>query len=169
MHCLSLERKGDFTHTNSDALFHLYQSLVCPHLEYASSVWSPYRTGEIKALEDVHKFAFRICKDLGSKLSITFRIVPDSHTWGPMNLPGLVHYVQDCTYNPCYFPSHVLCEHHATRTTRATLGRPSHPSHLHFHCPSFHTTQFPKSFIMRSISVELIATRLIVLSFGVLV
>ena len=51
-----------YTHSNSDALFHLYQSLVRPYLEYASSVWSPYRTGEIKALEDVQKFALRICR-----------------------------------------------------------------------------------------------------------
>ena len=71
-----------YTHLNSDALFHLYQLPVRPHLEYASLVWSPYRTGEIKALEDVQKFALRnyLQKDLGSKLSITFRIVSDSHT-----------------------------------------------------------------------------------------
>ena len=62
-------------------------------------------------------------------------------------------YLDLCTmfkivHNLCYFPSDVLCEHHVTRTTRATLGR---PSHLHFHYPSFHTTQFQKSFVMRSI------------------
>ena len=51
-----------YAHSNSDALFHLYQSLVRPHMEYASLVWSPYRIGEIKALEDVQKFALRICR-----------------------------------------------------------------------------------------------------------
>ena len=62
-------------------------------------------------------------------------------------------YLDLCTmfkivHNLCYFPSDVLCELHVIRTTRATLGR---PSHLHFHYPSFHTTQFQKSFVMLSI------------------
>ena len=137
-----------YAHSNSDALFHLYQSLVRPHLEYASSVLSPYRIGEIKALEDVQKFALRICRktwDQSYQSLLELFQIP--------TLEDRRIYLDLCTmfkivHNLCYFPSDVLCEHHVTRTTRATLGR---PSHLHFHYPSFHTTQFQKSFVMRSI------------------
>ena len=137
-----------YAHSNSDALFHLYQSLVRPHLEYASSVWSPYRIGEIKALEDIQKFALRICRktwDQSYQSLLELFQIP--------TLEDRRIYLDLCTmfkivHNLCYFPSDVLCEHHVTRTTRATLGR---PSHLHFHYPSFHTTQFQKSFVMRSI------------------
>ena len=78
-----------YTHSNSDALFRLY----------ASSVLSPYRTGEIKALKDIQKFALCICRKTWDQS--TFRIVLDSHTWGPTNLPGLVHYVCSRLYITC--------------------------------------------------------------------
>ena len=49
--------------SNSERLFQMYISLVRPHLEYryASQVWNPYKTGEINSLEDVQKFALRMC------------------------------------------------------------------------------------------------------------
>ena len=49
--------------SNSESLFQMYISLVCPHLEYASQVWNPYRTGEINSLENVQKFALQMCAD----------------------------------------------------------------------------------------------------------
>ena len=69
-----------YTHSNSDALFHLYQSLVRPHLEYASLVWSPYRIGDQGTRGRSKICSPYLQKVLGSKLSITFRIVSDSHT-----------------------------------------------------------------------------------------
>ena len=104
-----------YTHLNSDALFHLYQLLVRPHLEYASSVWSPYRTGEIKALEDVQKFALRICRktwDQSYQSLLELFQIP--------TLEDRRIYLDLCTmfkvvHNLCYFPSDVLCEHHVTR------------------------------------------------------
>ena len=137
-----------YAHSNSDALFQLYLSLVRPHLEYASSVWSPYRAGEIKALEDVQKLALRICRKTWDQ---SYQSLMEL-----FQLPTLEDrriYLDLCTmfkivYNMCYFPPDILCEHHAIRTTRATLGR---VPHLHFSYPNFHTTQFQKSFIIRSI------------------
>jgi hypothetical protein len=38
----------------------LYVLLVRTHLEFASTVWNPYLTGDIKALEKVQKRASRI-------------------------------------------------------------------------------------------------------------
>ena len=51
--------------------------------------------------------------------------------------------------NTCYFPSDIFCQHHATRTTRATLDR---PPHLYFSYPNFHTAQFQN---LLSFSVQL--------------
>ena len=39
----------------------LYCSFICPHLEYASIVWNPGLKGEVNALENVQKFALRMC------------------------------------------------------------------------------------------------------------
>ena len=33
----------------------LYKALVRPHLEYANSVWSPYKKGDIEAIEKIKK------------------------------------------------------------------------------------------------------------------
>ena len=51
-----------FTYMDKDIFMHLYKSLVRPHLEYASSVWSPVykkpwrRTGlQLKCTETCHK------------------------------------------------------------------------------------------------------------------
>ena len=61
-----------YTHSISDALFQLYLSLICPHLEYASSVWSPYKSGEIQALENIQKFTLKICKKAWTKVTSHF-------------------------------------------------------------------------------------------------
>jgi len=33
----------------------LYKSMVRPHVEYANSVWYPYKQGDIKDLEKIQK------------------------------------------------------------------------------------------------------------------
>ena len=49
-----------------------YKSLVCPHIEYCSSVWDPHTSRNIKKVEAVQRRAARfIMNDYGRKSSVT--------------------------------------------------------------------------------------------------
>ena len=52
----------------------LYKSLVRPHLEYANCVWSPYKKGDVEAIEKVQKRATKLIISL-KKFSYTDRLV----------------------------------------------------------------------------------------------
>jgi len=45
----------------------LYKSMVRPHLEYANSVWCPYKIGDIKDIEKVQKRATKLIINLKYK------------------------------------------------------------------------------------------------------
>ena len=47
-------------HSNPPSLLKLYISYIRPHLEYSSTVWSPHLKSNIKAIENVQKFALRV-------------------------------------------------------------------------------------------------------------
>ena len=47
--------KRNFIHMDSRTFVMLYKALVHPHVEYANSVWSPYKRGDIEATEKVQK------------------------------------------------------------------------------------------------------------------
>jgi len=42
----------------------LYKALVHPHVEYANSIWSPYKKGNIEAIEKVQKRATKLVMSL---------------------------------------------------------------------------------------------------------
>ena len=50
-----------YKHSSTDTLLNLYVSFVRPHLEYAGVAWDPYLKKDIAAIEDVQKFALRVC------------------------------------------------------------------------------------------------------------
>jgi len=52
--------KRNFKYLTIDSLLLLYTSMVRSHLDYCSSVWAPYRKGDIEALEKVPKRATKI-------------------------------------------------------------------------------------------------------------
>ena len=56
----------------------LYKALVRPHVEYANSVWSPYKKGDIEAIEKIQKRA--------TKLVISIRKLPYKERLQPLNL-----------------------------------------------------------------------------------
>ena len=50
-----------YQHASSSTMLRLYCSFIRPHLEYASIVWNPSVKLEVHKLEDVQKFALRVC------------------------------------------------------------------------------------------------------------
>ena len=64
--------KRNFLHMDKNTLIMLYKSLVRPHLEYANSVWSPYKKGDVEAIEKVQKRATKLVVSL-QKISYTDR------------------------------------------------------------------------------------------------
>ena len=49
-----------FLHLNNRTFSLLFKALVRPHLEYASSVWSPYKKKDINSIENVQRRAIRM-------------------------------------------------------------------------------------------------------------
>jgi len=56
--------KKNFIYLSEEAFVLLYKTLVRSHLEYANSVWNPYRMGLIKALEKVQMRATKLVMKL---------------------------------------------------------------------------------------------------------
>jgi len=52
--------KRNFIYLSEEAFVSLYKTLVRSHLEYANSVWNPYRMGLIKDLEKVQMRATKL-------------------------------------------------------------------------------------------------------------
>ena len=56
--------KRSYTFLDKESLLCLYKAMVCPILEYGVTVWSPYRKGDIDAVESVQRRATRILPEL---------------------------------------------------------------------------------------------------------
>ena len=56
--------KRNFTYLTTSSFILLYKNMVRSHLEYCNSVWSPYRKGDIEALEKVQMRATKIVPHL---------------------------------------------------------------------------------------------------------
>jgi len=52
--------KRNFKYLTIPTFILLYNSMVRSHLDYCSSVWAPYRKGDIEALEKMQKIATKI-------------------------------------------------------------------------------------------------------------
>ena len=50
-----------YGHIGPDTFLLLYLTYVRPHLKYAAAVWDPHQQGQITSLENVQKFALRVC------------------------------------------------------------------------------------------------------------
>ena len=52
--------KHNFIHMNKKTFILLYKAIVRPHLEYASSVWCPYKKGDMSDIEKVQRPATKL-------------------------------------------------------------------------------------------------------------
>ena len=46
---------SSFQYIDNKMLVHLHKALVCPHVEYASSVWSAFKLLDVKVIEGVQR------------------------------------------------------------------------------------------------------------------
>lgn len=73
--------KRNFIYMDKDTFILLYKAMVRPHLEYANSVWCPYKKGDIEDIEKVQKRA--------TKLVISLKHLPYIDRLQQLKLPTL--------------------------------------------------------------------------------
>jgi len=52
--------KRNFICMDEHSFISLYKSVVCPHVEYANSVWCPFKIGDIISIEKIQKRATKL-------------------------------------------------------------------------------------------------------------
>ena len=53
--------KRNFIHVDCNTFILLYKALVRPHVEYANSVWSPYKKCDIEQIEKNTEESYQTC------------------------------------------------------------------------------------------------------------
>ena len=123
----------------------LYTTMVRPHLEYAAPVWSPELIKDISKLENVQKFALRVCTkqwnlpyiDLIEKCNLT-----ELRTWRNYLSLSLLHKIIN---EDCIFPNTPLVPYAITYFTHSQSANT-------FVLPQSHTNLFQNSFFPYTIS-----------------
>ena len=124
---LGLLYRKFYNFSNSDTLIQLYISLVRPHLEYASPVWSPHLTKDIQALERVQTFA---CKMVSHNWKANYQellSLVDIPTLERRRLELKLGHLFKIIHNLCFFPQGVILPREQTPlicSTRSTHSLP---------------------------------------------
>ena len=58
---LGIQFRHFYAHCNSRTLYILFKLVILPHLEYGCVVWDPHLSKDISTIENVHKFALKVC------------------------------------------------------------------------------------------------------------
>jgi len=56
--------KCNFIHMEEKTFILLCKALVRPHVEYANSVWNPYKKGDVERIEKVQRRATKLIRRL---------------------------------------------------------------------------------------------------------
>ena len=121
----------------------MYKLLVRPHLEYAAQIWNPHLVKNITKLEDIQKFALRMCCknwDAGYQELLDLTTMP--------TLENRRLYLKLCSlykiiYGHFYFPPNVF----TAQPNRTLLDSPL------LNQPHSHTNYYQSSFVPSTISV----------------
>ena len=143
---LGLLYRRFYNNTSSDSFVQLYLSLVRPHLDYASALWSPYLKKDVSALENVQKLACRMATRLWDS--------GYQDLLSCVSLPSLEHRRLEtrlCTLykiinNLCYFENGII-----TLSTTPLSYRANH--NLVFNRPFARTNSYFYSFVPYTISL----------------
>ena len=132
-----------YGNVNQQSMYSLYCTLVRPHLEYASSIWDPHLVKDIEKLENVQKFAIKMCSkqwDLGYQNLLELSQLP--------SLQNRRLYLKLCTlykiiHGYFYFPPNIFVPQVSKYNSTLPL----------LHQPFAHTNTFKSSFVLSSVSI----------------
>ena len=128
-----------YKYSSSNTLLKLYTSFIRPHLEYASVSWDPHLKKDITLLEDVQKFALKVCTkswDQDYNTLLAKSCLPSLQTRRHQaKLCNLYNIINELTYFP-NAPIFRRDQYYATRSSRDRLFVPI-PSHSNQHSSSF--------------------------------
>ena len=132
--------------TNPHVMAKLYLVLIRPHLEYGAQVWHPHLVKHTNAIENVQKFALRICS---RKWNYSYRELLDLFQLPTLENRRLFLSLSTffkIVYNLTFFPPHHLPAHCPSSSLR-------HSHHFQYYIPHTHTNQFKHSFMPTCISL----------------
>ena len=133
-----------YQQSEPETLLRLYISLVRPHLEYASPVWSPYTIKDITLPENIQKFGCKLCTkqwDSGYEQLLELLDLPKLST---RRLYLDLSTMYKIIHGLLYFPPDVF----STRTSRT----PSTIRPFLYHCPFARTNYLQHSYVPRTIN-----------------
>ena len=139
---LGLLYRRFYNNTPSSTLLQLYISLVRPHLDYASAIWSPYLTKDKIELENIQKFAFRMATGLWDTSYQDLELV-DLPTLECQRLETRLCLLYKIIYKLCYF-------NQSTFTVSTSLSHHA-PHNLVLNHPFARTNSYFHSFVPQSI------------------
>ena len=141
---LGLLYRRFYNNAPGDSLLQLYLSLVRPHLDYASTVWSPHLMKHKIALENVQKFACRMATKIwDSSYQDLLELV---------NLPTLEHRRLETRLCLLYRITHKLCYFDDNIFTHSTSLSHHARHNLTLSQPFAHTNSYLYSFVPHTIS-----------------
>ena len=132
-------------------LLRLYKSLVRPHLEYAAQVWDPHMSTSTTELENIQKFALRICSKQWSHSysdlleSASIPSLQNRRTF--LKLVTLYKFV----HGLACFPVDIVVPSHIARNSGFVSARSGHE--LKLQQQFARTSAFQASFVLSSIAV----------------